>query len=64
MSLSGGIGRVGGVVLGAVFIALVQNGMNLAHINSYLQMVVMGVILIVAVIADRIRLRLVKELHA
>jgi ribose/xylose/arabinose/galactoside ABC-type transport system permease subunit len=62
VSLSGGTGRVGGVVLGAIFIGLVQNGMNLARVDSYLQMVAIGSILIVAVIADRVRLRLIREI--
>lgn len=62
VSLRGGIGRVENVVLGAFFIVLVQNGMNLASVGSYLQMVVLGVLLIVAVIADRIRQRYL--LHA
>lgn len=62
VSLSGGSGRVGGVVLGAVFIGLVQNGMNLAHVDSYLQIVAIGAILILAVIADRVRLRLASEM--
>ncbi len=57
VSLRGGIGRVENVVLGAFFIVLVQNGMNLASVGSYLQMVVLGVLLIVAVISDRIRQR-------
>jgi ribose transport system permease protein len=35
----------------------VQNGMNLASVGSYLQMVVLGVLLVVAVISDRIRQR-------
>jgi ribose transport system permease protein len=57
VSLRGGVGRVENVVLGALFIVLVQNGMNLARIESYLQMVVLGALLILAVIADQIRLR-------
>lgn len=57
VSLRGGIGRVENVVLGAFFIVLVQNGMNLASVGSYLQMVVLGVLLVVAVISDRIRQR-------
>jgi ribose transport system permease protein len=57
VSLRGGVGRVENVVLGALFIVLVQNGMNLARIGSYLQMVVLGALLILAVIADQIRLR-------
>jgi ribose transport system permease protein len=62
VSLRGGIGRVENVVLGAIFIGLVQNGMNLARIESYLQTVVLGLLLILAVIADQIRLRFVASL--
>jgi ribose transport system permease protein len=59
VSLRGGSGRLGNVVLGAVFIGLVQNGMNLARIESYLQIVVVGVLLILAVVADQLRQRFV-----
>lgn len=55
VSLRGGAGRVEAVVLGAIFIGVVQNGMNLTGLRSYLQLVVLGALLIVAVIADRIR---------
>jgi ribose transport system permease protein len=64
VGLSGGVGRVSSVVLGAAFIGLVQNGMNLARIDSYLQMVVIGTILIIAVVADRLRTRFMAELHS
>ena len=57
VSLRGGIGRIENVVLGALFIGLVQNGMNLARIESYLQIVVIGALLILAVVADQFRLR-------
>ena len=62
VSLRGGIGRVENVVLGALFIGLIQNGMNLARIESYLQTVVLGSLLILAVVADQIRLRYVASL--
>ena len=52
------------MVLGAIFIGLVQNGMNLARIDSYLQTVVIGVLLISAVIADQIRQKWVAELKS
>ena len=55
VSLRGGIGRLSNVVLGAIFIGLIQNGMDLAQIQSYLQEVVIGVLLILAVIADQFR---------
>jgi ribose transport system permease protein len=63
VSLRGGVGRLSGVVLGAIFIGLVQNGMNLARIDSYLQTVVIGALLILAVVADQFRLKLIAELR-
>ncbi|MNM69403.1 D-allose transport system permease protein AlsC [compost metagenome] len=57
VSLSGGQGKVGSVVLGALFINLVQNGMNLVGIGAYTQTIILGVLLILAVMADRIRQR-------
>ncbi|MBC6404354.1 MAG: ABC transporter permease [Rhodospirillales bacterium] len=62
VALRGGVGRLENVVLGALFIGLVQNGMNLARIESYLQTVMLGGLLILAVIADQIRLRYVASL--
>jgi ribose/xylose/arabinose/galactoside ABC-type transport system permease subunit len=62
VSLRGGTGRPGNVVLAAIFIGLIQNGMDLAHIQSYLQEVVIGVLLILAVIADGLRQRVLLQL--
>jgi ribose transport system permease protein len=63
VSLRGGTGKLGNVVLGALFIGIIQNGMNLARINSYLQTVVVGILLIFAVVADQFRQKLVAKLH-
>jgi ribose/xylose/arabinose/galactoside ABC-type transport system permease subunit len=62
VSLRGGTGRLGNVVLGAIFIGLIQNGMDLAHIQSYLQEVVIGALLILAVVADNLRQRTLARL--
>lgn len=62
VSLRGGSGRVGSVVLAAIFIGLIQNGMDLAHIESYLQEVVIGILLTLAVIADGLRQRVLLRL--
>ncbi len=59
VSLRGGIGRVENVVLGGFFIVLVQNGMNLAQVSSYTQMILLGTLLILAVIFDQIRYRII-----
>ncbi len=63
VSIFGGIGKLSGVVLGAIFIILVQNGMNLLQLNSYLQMVVIGILLILAVVADNYRLKLLLTMN-
>ena len=55
VSLLGGVGRVQNVVLGAFFIILIQNGMNLMRVGSYLQMVVIGGLLILAISAEYFR---------
>ncbi len=59
VSLRGGIGRVENVVLGAFFIILVQNGMNLTKVGSYMQMILLGALLILAVILDQFRYRMI-----
>jgi ribose transport system permease protein len=61
VSLRGGMARVENVVLGAIFIGLVQNGMNLTNVGSYMQMVVLGLLLILAVVADQVRHQLINR---
>lgn len=63
VSLRGGTGRPGNVLLAAIFIGLIQNGMDLAHIESYLQEVVIGALLIFAVITDGLRQRVLTRLR-
>ena len=55
VSLRGGVGRIELVALGALFLALVTNGMNLMRVDSKLQTIVIGVVLILAVALDRLR---------
>lgn len=61
VSLFGGVGRIGSVVLGGIFLTLLSNGMNIAQVQSYLQMIVLGGILVLALIGDRIRIRLLGQ---
>ncbi|MDI9489822.1 MAG: ABC transporter permease [Clostridiaceae bacterium] len=51
-SLSGGRGRVVGVVIGALFLQVISNIMVILGVNTYLQWVVKGLILIVVVLID------------
>lgn len=55
-SLAGGRGGVGTAVLGALFVTILSNGMNLTRIDGYVQMVVLGAIVIIGVVLDRARL--------
>ena len=52
-SLSGGEGKVLGTLIGALIIAVIQNGMNLTGVDSYTQKVVLGLVLLLAVLLDR-----------
>ena len=49
VSLRGGVGRVELVALGALFLSLVTNGMNLLRVDSKIQTIVIGAVLIIAV---------------
>lgn len=51
-SFSGGIGTAGGTVIGAFIVGILNNMMNLAGLNAYLQQVIRGAIIALAVIYD------------
>lgn len=52
VSTTGGSGKMSNVIAGVMIIGVLQNGMVLLNISSYTQMVVKGIILLVAVGAD------------
>jgi ribose/xylose/arabinose/galactoside ABC-type transport system permease subunit len=52
-SLSGGVGTVGGTLLGALLMGVINNGLDLLNISSYYQQIVKGLIIIGAVWLDR-----------
>jgi ribose transport system permease protein len=56
-SLSGGEGTIPGTLVGAFIIAVIQNGMNLTHVESYTQKVVLGLVILGAVLLDRLKQR-------
>lgn len=56
-SLSGGEGRMFNTLVGALIIAVIQNGMNLVGIQSDTQKVVLGGVILAAVLLDRLRRR-------
>jgi len=56
-SMSGGIGFLGGTLLGALVIGVLNNGLNLLDINSFWQLIVKGVVILLAVYIDSMKKR-------
>jgi ribose transport system permease protein len=56
-SLSGGEGKIVSTLIGAFIIGVIQNGMNLTNIESYTQKVVLGLVILAAVLFDRLKQR-------
>jgi len=54
-SLRGGEGTVVGSIIGAIIMAMLQNGCNLAGVPNYVQNIITGAIIITAVGVDRLR---------
>jgi ribose transport system permease protein len=54
-SLSGGEGKIFGTLIGAFIIAVIQNGMNLMNIESYTQKVILGMVILIAVLLDKLK---------
>ena len=56
-SLSGGIGSIAGTVVGVFIIGVLHNGLNLLGISPFIQQVVIGCVIAVAVTFDTMRRR-------
>jgi ribose transport system permease protein len=57
-NLAGGIGGPLGAIVGCVLLEVIRNGLVLAQVNSYWQQTLVGAIIIMAVLVDRLRSRL------
>ncbi|MCX7012576.1 MAG: ABC transporter permease [Candidatus Sumerlaeota bacterium] len=56
-SLSGGVGSIAGTIIGALIMTTLRNGGTMMGWPNYLQMIIVGAIIIVAVTLDRLRHR-------
>jgi ribose transport system permease protein len=56
-SLSGGIGSIGGTIVGVLIIGVLRNGLNLLGVSPFIQQVIIGVVIALAVAADTWRRR-------
>jgi ribose/xylose/arabinose/galactoside ABC-type transport system permease subunit len=56
-SLTGGRGSIVGTLLGSLLIGILRNGLNLQNVDSYVQQIVVGVVILLAVMLDQYKKR-------
>jgi len=54
VSISGGVGTVPGVLLGALLLGIIQNALTLVHISPFWQLAAQGLLILIAVVADNL----------
>lgn len=52
-SLAGGVGTIGGAILGALVIGVLNNSLNLLNVSSHYQLLAKGAVILIAVLLDR-----------
>lgn len=57
ISMSGGVGRIGGTVMGVLVMGVINNGLNLLNVSTYWQYVAKGAIILIAVMVDWMKQR-------
>lgn len=56
-SLTGGTGGIGGTLVGVLIIGVLRNGLNLLSVSPFLQAVIIGLVIVLAVAAETIKHR-------
>ena len=51
--MAGGVGTIGGTIVGAFVIGVINDGMVMYGVSEFWQMVIKGLVIIVAVIIDQ-----------
>lgn len=57
VSISGGVGTVPGVLLGALLLGIIENSLILIHISPFWQLAAQGMLILIAVVIDNLILR-------
>ena len=56
-SLTGGIGRMSGTVIGTIILGIMTSGFTFIGLDAYIQDIVKGGVIVLAVVGDRYRHR-------
>lgn len=56
-SLTGGAGGIGGTLIGVLIIGVLRNGLNLLSVSPFLQAVIIGLVIVLAVAAETFKRR-------
>jgi rhamnose transport system permease protein len=61
VSISGGVGTVPGVLLGAILLGVIQNSLPLVHISPFWQLALQGLLILIAIVTDSLIQRGIQE---
>ena len=61
-SMSGGVGTIGGTVVGTLVITVLNDGMTMMGVSNFWQMVIKGVVIVVAVVIDLMQKEMQKRI--
>ncbi|WP_410511329.1 ribose ABC transporter permease [Paenibacillus sp. BR2-3] len=54
-SFVGGVGKIQGTIIGVLIMAVLSNGLTLLNVDFYWQMIVKGLVIVIAVLLDKLR---------
>ncbi|RUT31808.1 ribose ABC transporter permease [Paenibacillus zeisoli] len=54
-SFVGGVGKIQGTIIGVLIMAVLSNGLTLLDVDFYWQMIVKGIVIVIAVLLDKFR---------
>lgn len=54
-SMAGGVGTIGGTIVGAFVIGVINDGMTMCGVTEFWQKIIRGLVIIIAVIIDQVQ---------